>query len=274
LASTRSSVYLCSIVSFGILLLSACGTSSQAPVTDKSAKLARYQASVSGPPPKYGYFYTVKKGDTLYSIAWAIKQDYRSVAAWNNIHSPYTIYIGQRLRLYPTRSSVTKRSSASASVATKKPATRSSRNTTSSTPATRPIVSTNSSSIYLGPVHKWIWPTRSHRIHARFSPSSGREGIDITGRKGDSIYSAADGQIVYAGSGLRGYGRLIIVKHNNTYLSAYAHNDRILVTEGQAVRGGQKIAEMGNGGTSRFKLHFEIRKKGTPVNPLKYFPKI
>lgn len=274
MATKRSSVYLYIIVSLGILLLSACGTPSQAPVTDKSAKLARYQASVSGPPPRYGYFYTVKKGDTLYSIAWAIKQDYRSVAAWNNIRRPYTIYIGQRLRLYPTRSSVAKHSSTPTSVASKQSATRSTRKIASSTPATRPIVSTNSSRIHLGPVKKWIWPTRSHKIHARFSPSSGREGIDIAGRRGDSVFSAADGQIVYAGSGLRGYGRLIIVKHNNTYLSAYAHNDRILVTEGQAVRGGQKIAEMGNGGTSRFKLHFEIRKKGTPVNPLKYFPKI
>ena len=252
-------------------LLSACGTSSQAPVTDRSAKLARYQSTVAGPPPKYGYAYTVRKGDTLYSIAYAIKQDYRRVASWNGIRKPYTIYIGQRLRLYPTRSSKKK---ASQPPANARPASKTAPTTKTASVTPRPAPkSTRSGSSYLGTVKSWKWPTRSYKVSSRFSPSNGREGIDISGRKGDAVYSTANGEIVYAGSGLRGYGRLIIVKHNKTYLSAYAHNDRILVTEGQGVRAGQKIAEMGTGGTGRYKLHFEIRKKGSPVNPLKYLPK-
>ncbi|HBE92494.1 MAG TPA: peptidase M23 [Gammaproteobacteria bacterium] len=255
------------------MFLGACSSSSQAPVTDKSAKLARYQSGLSGPPPKYGYRYTVRKGDTLYSIAWAIKQDYKRVAAWNGVRKPYIIYIGQRLRLYPNKvSSKSKTSTSSKASSSKKTTTRASKPVASVKPPAK-TTSSKSSTSYLGPVRQWKWPTRSQNIHKRFSPGSGREGIDITGRKGDGIYSSANGQIVYAGSGLRGYGRLIIVKHNKTYLSAYAHNDKILVTEGQNVKGGQKIAEMGTGGTGRYKLHFEIRKKGTPVNPQKYLPK-
>ncbi len=269
----RAKLSTCIIgLALSALLLAACSSTSEAPVTDRSAKLARYQSSVTGPPPKYGYAYTVRKGDTLYSIAYAIKQDYQRVAAWNGIRKPYTIYVGQRLRLYPTRSSKKK-------TATPQPSrsTSASKPTTTSKPATstaRPPAKTASSGgKYLGTVKSWRWPTRSYKVASRFSPSNGREGIDISGRKGDAVYSTANGEIVYAGNGLRGYGRLIIVKHNNTYLSAYAHNEKILVTEGQGVRAGQKIAEMGTGGTGRYKLHFEIRKKGTPVNPLKYLPK-
>lgn len=256
------------ILSLCVFIFSACATQEPTVIGRSSS-----QYSHSGLPPKYGYRYTVRKGDTLYSIAWAIKQDFRRVAAWNGVRKPYTIYVGQRLRLYPTKtskkSSTTTSSKASSS---KKTTTQASKPVTSARPPVR-STSKKSSTSYLGPVSKWAWPTSSRKVSSRFSPSSGREGIDITGRKGDSIYSTASGQIVYAGSGLRGYGRLIIVKHNKTYLSAYAHNNRILVTEGQNVKGGQKIAEMGTGGTGRYKLHFEIRKKGTPVNPQKYLPR-
>ena len=270
---------LCLVLLFSMLWLTACTSSSQAPVTDKSAKLARYQSSVSGPPPKYGRYYTVRKGDTLYSIAWAIKQDYRKVAQWNGIHKPYTIYVGQRLRLFPHKTSAPPKQVAKKTTSSRKPVTGPPKSATTSRkppPSTRTASKPSpppSSSHSLGPVRKWRWPTRSHKVHERFSPDNGQLGIDITGRKGDGVYAAADGQIVYAGSGLRGYGKLIIVKHNNTYLSAYAHNSRILVSEGEYVKSGKKIAEMGNGGGSRYKLHFEIRKKGKPVNPLKYLPR-
>jgi lipoprotein NlpD len=216
------------------------------------------QTGQSRPVPKatFGSYYRVRPGDTLYSIAWAIKKDYKQVAAWNNIAPPFTIYAGQSLRMFPPSSRVKKQ----APVASK-PAAASSK---------RPA---NASEARLGPVKRWNWPTQSQRVMAAFSPSVGRDGIDIAGKRGDPVYSTANGRVVYSGSGLRGYGKLIIIKHNETYLSAYAHNDNLLVTEGQMIKAGQKIASLGNTGTDRFKLHFEIRRKGKPVNPLNYLPR-
>ena len=118
----------------------------------------------------------------------------------------------------------------------------------------------------------WVWPTEG-RIVAGFSPRAGLKGIDISGKYGQTIRSAAAGKVVYAGAGLRGYGKLIIVKHNEVFLSAYAHNRKILAREGIRVAAGQRIAEMGDTGTDRVKLHFEIRKDGRPVNPIHYLPK-
>lgn len=210
----------------------------------------------TAPKASYGSYYRVRTGDTLYSIAWAIKKDYRQVAAWNNISQPFTIYAGQSLRLFPpaTRGN-SKPPAAGQPAAVKKQ---------------QPV---SASDARLGPVKRWAWPTQSQRVVAGFSPSRGRDGIDIAGKRGDAVYSTANGRVVYSGSGLRGYGKLIIIKHNDTYLSAYAHNDNLFVTEGQMIKAGQKIASMGNTGTDRFKLHFEIRRKGTPVNPLSYLPK-
>ncbi|MDJ0956059.1 MAG: peptidoglycan DD-metalloendopeptidase family protein [Arenicellales bacterium] len=118
----------------------------------------------------------------------------------------------------------------------------------------------------------WIWPVKGP-ILKRFSAKAGNKGIDIGGESGRGIRAAADGKVVYAGSGLRGYGKLIIVKHDEVYLSAYAHNSKLLVADGSAVVRGQQIALMGDTGTDRVKLHFEIRQRGKPVNPLKYLPK-
>ena len=118
----------------------------------------------------------------------------------------------------------------------------------------------------------WAWPTEG-KILARFNAKGPNKGIDIGGRKGQAIRAAARGTVVYQGSGLRGYGKLIIIKHNADFLSAYAHSDRIYVREGNVIKRGQKIAEMGSSGTNRVKLHFEIRRRGIPVNPLKYLPK-
>ena len=116
----------------------------------------------------------------------------------------------------------------------------------------------------------WIWPASGKTV-GTFS-ESGSKGVDIAGKAGDPVIAAADGRVVYSGTGLRGYGKLVILKHNNTYLSAYAHNQNILVKEGQSVSKGQKIAEMGNTDADQVKLHFEVRRQGKPVDPLKYLP--
>jgi len=118
---------------------------------------------------------------------------------------------------------------------------------------------------------EWGMPAQG-KLVAEFSKNANRKGIDIAGARGQAITASAAGKVVYAGSGLRGYGKLVIIKHNNTYLSAYAHNERILVKEGQSVRKGQQIAEMGSTDAEQVKLHFEIRKQGKPVDPARYLP--
>jgi lipoprotein NlpD len=121
-------------------------------------------------------------------------------------------------------------------------------------------------------IRKWIWPTKG-RIIRKFSiGDQGNKGVDIAGRRGQSVVSSAPGTVVYSGNALRGYGNLVIIKHNDKYLSAYAHNDRLLVKEGQNVKAGQKIATMGSSGTNKVRLHFEIRYQGKPVNPKRYLP--
>ncbi len=247
----------CLALSVSVLLfLSGCNSSSKYGKYD-------YAANRTLPNAKYGSIYTVKRGDTLYSIAWVIKQDYRKLASWNGIRSPYLIRSGQRLRLYPLSSKKAK------SKTTKKTYSSSSSTKSSSTRAVK------KSTRYKGKttqarVKRWVWPTVNRKVTARFNPAAGKDGIDIAGKFGDSVFATADGQVVYAGSGLRGYGRLIILKHNKTYLSAYAHNDSILVTEGQNIRSGKKIGRMGSNGKGRAILHFEIRKNGKPVNPAHY----
>ncbi len=240
---------------FLLLSIAACNS---------STKQKKYDYSSSNrtlPNAKYGTVYTVKRGDTLYSIAWAIKQDYRKVAWWNGISSPYLIHPGQRLRMYPPSQKTTKKSGTSS------PQTGDS--------VTQKAKQSNKSSSYnskapQGKVKRWGWPTVSRKVVSRFHPAGGRDGIDISGKYGDAVYASADGQVVYAGSGLRGYGKLIIIKHNKTYLSAYAHNDSILVVEGQNIKAGKKIGRMGISGKGIATLHFEIRKNGKPVNPANY----
>jgi lipoprotein NlpD len=218
-----------------------------------------YPSGRALPDAKYGQIYTVKRGDTLYSIAWAIKKDFRTVAQWNVIRSPYRIYPGQKLRMYPPARKTTYSSRPQSSQ-------KSTSRSAGSSHSKKPVYSKPPPT---GKVNRWLWPTSSRKVTARFSPSVGRDGIDISGRFGDSVYATADGQVVYAGSGLRGYGKLIILKHNKTYLSAYAHNDNILVAEGQSIKAGHKIGKMGSSG-GRAKLHFEIRKNGKPVDPTRY----
>ncbi len=232
----------------------------------------RHARTYTAAPPAY---HIVQRGDTLYGISFRYNLDYRRVARWNGIRPPYRIYPGQRIRLYPpagkaspSRSSV-KPHTARSRVPAKKKITRTSAKAKPgagrSTPAKRGVAT--------GAGLSWSWPTEG-RILRSFKPDSpGRKGIDIAGRPGQPVRAAAAGRVVYAGSGLRGYGALIIIKHNKNYLSAYAHNRRLLVKEGDRVRKGQKIAELGATGTDRPKLHFEIRRNGRPVDPLKFLPR-
>ncbi len=139
----------------------------------------------------------------------------------------------------------------------------------------RPVTSTRqvSKPVTAGSQGKWLWPASGTLVSRFSSNTSLKKGIDIAGQLGQSIVATADGSVVYAGSGLRGYGELVIIKHNDTFISAYGHNRRLLVNEGQTVKAGQKIAEMGSTGTDQVKVHFEIRRQGKPVDPLQYLPK-
>lgn len=263
------------------LFISACGTDVHAPViapgeqhrTEKLSKRAlpdTKQGSLNqaGPP-----VYTVKRGDTLYSIAWNYGYDYRDVAAWNRIHPPYTIYPGEQIKLHPA----TNRQPANPPALVTGPIVKKKQKTgisTESSPDTGRQSAGNQEVTKQSPVTrgnvKWVWPTQGKLIKAD-TPIS-KNGIDISGTLKQDINAAANGEVVYSGSGLLGYGRLIIIKHNDTYLSAYAHNNELLVKEGDRVTIGQTIARMGQTSNGRTILHFEIRRNGQPVDPMKYLP--
>jgi len=211
-----------------MLLLAACGTGSS------------WQAK----PEQH----IVRKGETLYSIAWRYGKDPADVARWNRLGDGSLIYPGQTLRLSPPSGTIPRNASS-------RPSSRQS----------LPTVPTQ-------PPPAWAWPTRG-KVSVEFGgkPGSGT-GVLIDGRTGQAIVAAASGRVVYAGGGLIGYGQLIILKHNDTYLSAYGHNAKLLVKEGQSVRKGQQIATMGEGPERKPRLHFEIRRNGEPVNPRRYLP--
>ncbi len=202
--------------------------------------------------------YLVRRGDTLYSIAWAFGLDYRSLAQANGLKPPYTINVGQRLRMTTGVSRQSKRQLPTAP---------------SSKPNIKPRVKPKAKPRI--PRHvafngAWRWPTTGRLVRKYNPKSGGNNGIDIAGRLGQSIKAAASGVVVYSGTGVRGYGHLIIIKHNSSYLSAYAYNMRNLVKVGMLVQRGQTIATMGKDNGAKTMLHFEIRKDGRPVNPLNY----
>ncbi len=207
----------------------------------------------------------VRKGETLYSIAWQHGVDYRKVASWNNISRPYTIFPGQKIKLAgshekksapQTKTKVVSKHKAGTSNKNKKhTSSQSKNNKNKNTKIT------------------WRWPTKGKIISRYSSKDPGKKGLDIEGRMGQSIVAAASGEVVYSGNGLRGYGNLIIIKHNDIYFSAYAHNRNLFAKEAEKVKFGQKIADMGNSEASKPMLHFEIRRNGKPSNPLKYLPK-
>lgn len=220
---------------------------------------------------KPGY-YTVKPGDTLVRIALESGQNWRDVARWNNLDNPNVLEAGQVLRIVPPVAGGPVVAQpiappASASSAPLPPASGASApRPTASAPATAPQPAAPAEDEIA-----WSWPTPGGAVLAGFDEQKNK-GLDIGGRPGDPVLAAADGRVVYAGAGLRGYGNLIILKHNNTYLTAYAHNQSLLVKEDQNVRKGQKIAEMGSTDADRVKLHFEIRRQGKPVDPSRYLP--
>lgn len=292
-------------------LLAGCFSQPPVPAVDRSSTAqSRPAVQPSGP----GY-YTVKRGDTLFRIAMENGQDYRDIAAWNNIVNPGAIKEGQILRVMPP--AAVESSAGGAVVATpivvgggvearsldapavpapvadnglkreprvgKEPYSdeayaRLSRAADAPARPSEPRVEAKPepAPVAAAPVAgpddvPWIWPSAG-KVVAPFS-ESGNKGLDLSGKAGDPVIAAGDGKVVYAGAGLRGYGELVIIKHNAAFLSAYAHNRKILVKEGQQVSRGQKIAEMGNTDADSVKLHFEIRKQGKPVDPAQYLPK-
>ena len=273
------------------------------PVVEAAPKRAPVGVENAGKP---GY-YTVQKGDTLIRIGLDAGQNYRDIARWNAIENPNKIEIGDVYRVVPPeepavakavvsgRLSVTPLPPVPAAAATPAKATSpaapaaavtaapvpspAKAATPTTAQASEPIAAAPAAqkpSVPVAPAApaadealEFAWPAKGEVI-AGFDETKNRKGIDLAGGAGDPVLAAAEGKVVYAGEGLRGYGKLIIIKHNNTFLTAYAHNQTILVKEDQSVKKGQKIAEMGNSDSDRVKLHFEIRERGRPVDPMKY----
>jgi len=246
-----------------LLILGACSSKSlqRAPVEDRSRSAAGNNAPrvIPATRPALGRenlgkpgYYEVQAGDNLFRIGRNFGRSVAELARWNGLADPYIIEIGDVLRVSPAGSTTTPPSS-NTSASTSSPTTPS-----SSAPAAAEV-SVN-----------WAWPA-SGPILQGFDPAKNK-GVDIAGKAGDAVLAAADGSVVYAGSALRGYGNLVIIKHNSSFVSAYAHNQSLLVKDGQSVKRGQKIAEMGQSEADRVKLHFEIRKNSTPVDPMQYLP--
>lgn len=219
-------------------------------------------------------YHVVERGETLYSIGWLYGYDYRSVAEWNQMEAPYVLKVGQRLRVVPLLNSSLKSQQAKRG---KKPITE--YEVRSKGPRSKTDKRDKYNRALKIPIKtdshvNWLWPTKQGTIVNSFvGKDPGKRGLDIIGTEGQSIFSASSGKVVYSGNGLPRYGKLIIVKHNEVFLSAYAHNKELLVKEGDVVRSGQRIAVMGNSGTNGTKLHFEIRRFGKPVDPLRLLPK-
>ncbi|MBY6063169.1 peptidase M23 [Pseudidiomarina sediminum] len=225
-----------------------------------------------------GSHYVVQKGDTLYSIAFRANVDIRRLARYNKLSEPYTIYPGQKLQLREAKKQPTGTREVVASPITVDPRdnkeyveNQRKQKVTVPTPVRRPQVKeeTFPSSNAIA----WRWPTRNRVIREFTTTAAGPKGIDFEGTKGDKVIAAAAGKVVYAGNALKGYGNLIILKHNDDYITAYAHNDKLLVEEQQWVSAGDAIAEMGNTDAERIKLHFEVRFRGKSVNPRHYLPR-
>ncbi|HEY5852224.1 MAG TPA: peptidoglycan DD-metalloendopeptidase family protein [Lysobacter sp.] len=240
-----------------------------------SSKVTRAPGStttttVKASVPKYGKTIVVQRGDTMYRVASGNGIRAVDLAAWNGIPAPYTIYPGQKLRLYPSGSAGSSPASSGSTTATR-PATTPRPTPTTPRPATPSPSAPAATPVASG--FNWRWPADGELIGRYVVGEPTKQGIDIAGSSGAPVRAAADGVVVYSGSGLVGYGELIIIKHNEQWLSAYGHNRNRLVNEGQLVKAGQQIAEMGRSGAPREMLHFEVRYNGKPVDPLLYLPK-
>lgn len=285
-------------------VLAGCASSKQpAPVLERGGATAKAAVAAEAGHKKgrekdwRPQVYVVQKGDTLYSIAFNYGFDYHELAELNGIQDPNLIQVGQQIRLFadaaarpaPVESKpagslvkdqpkVVKYAYSDAAMAqigkVQEPGN------VSAATAAKPAESQPKPQPKSGPADdsgeadealEWSLPAKG-KVIGEFSESANRKGIDIAGKLGQPVFASAPGKVVYSGSGLRGYGKLVIIKHNKTYLSAYAHNDQVLVKEGQSVTRGQKIAEMGNTDADQVKLHFEVRRLGKPVDPAKYLP--
>lgn len=256
-----------------LILLAACNNRfDPAPVVSLNTTVAKQNnlTEISGST------YKVQKGDTLFAVAFYSGNDYRDIAKYNNIESPFSIYPGQILRLTPPSNNKLANKNRD-----KKP---------KPIANTKVVVDPNKTQEYgkrehqekskqsIKPSHNpnnsvaWIWPAAGESTSAVVGSDGSNRGVDIKGRLRSPIYAAASGKVVYAGNALKGYGNLVIIKHNNDLLSAYAHNDTILVSEQTYVKQGQDIATMGRTDASEVMLHFEIRRKGKSLDPFKFLP--
>jgi lipoprotein NlpD len=250
-------------------------TSSPAPLITESANGALKAAPGQENAGKAGY-YAVKAGDTLIRIGLDNGQNWRDVARWNGLDNPNLIEVGQVLRVVPPGADPAAASSRAVATAGRvetrpldgKPAAAAA--TANGTGASAAVPAAAAPAREGDENLDWLWPANG--VVATPFDDNKSKGLAIAGKAGDPVLAAADGRVVYAGAGLRGYGNLVIVKHNSTYLTAYAHNQMLLVKEEQVVRRGQKIAEMGSSDADRVQLHFEIRRQGKPIDPAKLLP--
>lgn len=253
-----------------------------------------------------GPTYTVRKGDTMFLVAYIAGKDVKEIAALNNMKEPYQLTVGQKLKtgksatetvtieetvtvpvepkvtyqqgtngtVYSSKGEITGPVKAGSGSVAARPTVQTSTGTVVSTSQPQ-VKSTTASQMSAAPASsiKWQWPTTGRVVQGFSNSEGGNKGIDIAGQKGQDVRAAAAGKVVYAGNALEGYGNLIIIKHEDSFLSAYAHNDRILVDEQDNVKAGQKIATMGSTGTSSNKLHFEIRHEGKSIDPTRYLPR-
>lgn len=249
-------IVLCLLISLSVF---GCASRGVVPLED------RYRSSA----PVTKGVHTVRKGETLFAIAWRYQRDYKELARNNGIKWPYRIHPGQKIKLYKTSKKVTKSNKSKTSSKKASKTTRYKKPANNAKPVQEKVANQLDKKVNIS----WSWPAQGSVVANFSSRGKVNKGINIAGRRGDPVRAAAQGVVVFSGPGLIGYGNLIIIRHNETFLSAYAHNHRLLVKEGQKVKAGQKIAEIGSTGTTRTQLHFEIRKRGKPVNPMWYLPK-
>jgi lipoprotein NlpD len=273
-----------------LTVLTACSSNTgPAPVTTLELRENFYQQRNRGTLSAKNY--TVQRGDTLYAIAFRAGKDVRELARLNGIVSPYTIYPNQVIRLSGIAGATNVNSSTTSTIAMAKNANKndsSQEKSNSSVKPAKPVAPQNQKGYVQttpdknqktgkptlnGELVQWQWPIKGKIISGFSHQEQGNKGVDISGQEGNRVNAAASGQVVYAGNALRGYGNLIIIKHNDDYLSAYAHNRKLLVVEKQMVTAGQQIAELGSTDATDPRLHFEIRFRGSSVDPLKYLPK-
>jgi len=260
------------LFSLFVLLMAGCSTPSKAPVSSREKPTKVHKGKKTST-------HRVVRGDTLYSIAWRYGIGFQTLARWNRLRSPYTIFPGQQIKLYPSPKKrpvkkVTQKKTAK-NVYKKKVISKKSPPKRNPAPKIRPKPGNqparNKSNLALK-LH-WKWPTQGLVVQRFAKGDPLRKGITISGKSGSFIQAAEAGKIVYAGSGLIGYGKLVIIKHNKNYLSAYGYNRKILIKEGMQVKRGARIAQMGQDSSGRPLLHFEIRRNGAPTDPTRLLPR-